>query len=97
MYIINSTKNSISPIQAYNINTQCQKISLIDNVLYLGCKYERVNFIQELILKPKVVRGEADRYPYEDIKINRYYDDYLLDGVRDVEQLGNNRIALIGD
>ena len=51
----------------------------------MGCQYERINYVIEM----RVEGLEA--------AVNRYFDDASLEGVRKVEALGFDKVALIGD
>ena len=49
------------------------------------CRYEKVNFITQL------------KITNESLLLNQYYDDRTVEGIRDVIELGKDKIFLIGD
>lgn len=77
---------SEKPASEYAINGMCKHITRIKSTLFLGCEYDKINFVAEY-------RIEAEGK----LVLNRYYDDAVVEGIRDVESLGYDKIALIGD
>lgn len=70
----------------YELDSKCTGITKVKEAIYLICQYEKINYVME-------IRGDKPR----ELKLNRYYDDSFLEGIRDVEPLGYDKVALIGD
>ena len=60
-------------------------MSIIKDTLFLGCEYEHINFVIEAQLNG----SEA--------KLNRFYDDETVEGVRKVVPIGYDKMGIIGD
>ena len=83
LYIFNPT--NLKTLTTYELHGTCADITRVGSTLYLGCSYNKINYVVEMWIQGA------------EVEVNRYYDDTMLEGVRKVEPLGFDKVALLGD